>query len=273
MVRVRNPESLPRNPPLVHAPSAEVDSLLRGLELLRLFDARNQSLQIPEIASKLGLSRVTAAKLVSTLVSQNFLRAGRQEGSFEPHVACLALGRAVKRGLSVVQAAQPRMQALSQRFNVHVTLSTPDRTQMLVVEHVVPAGQMRLGLGTGARLPMASSASGRAYLWALPEQQRARWLAIDGNNDDKSARRKSEILDAFRELDEKGWCYMSAPVTSQTSSVATPIHADSEGVYVLTAMAVGTATERKLRDKVAPELLAQAQMIAHDLGIQTPGIR
>ena len=270
MVRIRKPESLPRNPPLPHAPSAEVDSLRRGLELLRLFDARNQSLQVSEIASKLGLSRVTAAKLVNTLVSQNFLRSGRQEGAFEPHVACLALGRAVKRGLSVVLAAQPHMQTLSQRFNVHVTLSTLDRTQMLVVEHVVPAGQMRLGLDTGTRLPMASSASGRAYLWAQPELQRAKWLAIDSNDGGEVARRKSEVMVAFRELDEKGWCYMSAPVTSQTSSVATPIHAGNEGDYVLTAMAVGPAIERKLRDKVAPELLVQARMISHGLGVQPP---
>jgi DNA-binding IclR family transcriptional regulator len=270
MVRTRNPETLARDSHLAHDPAAEVDSLRRGLELLRLFDARHRSLQVSEIASKLGLSRVTAAKLVSTLVSQNFLRAAGQEGAFEPHVACLALGRSVKRGLPVVQAAQPRMLALSQRFEVHVTLSTRDRAQMLVVEHVVPAGQVRLGLDTGARLPMASSASGRAYLWAQPKPQRGKWLEIVSNDDGEGARRKSELKAAFQELDEKGWCFMAAPVTSQTSSIATPIYAGNEVDYVLTAMAVGPAVERKLRDKVAPELLAQARMISHDLGAHPP---
>ncbi|RZI65319.1 MAG: IclR family transcriptional regulator, partial [Variovorax sp.] len=100
MVRRRNPETLARNPERVHGPGEEVDSLLRGLELLRLFDVRHRSLDTPEIAAKLGLSRATAAKLVATLQQHNFLRARTPGGGFEPHVACLALGRAVKRGLS-----------------------------------------------------------------------------------------------------------------------------------------------------------------------------
>lgn len=267
MVRTRNPETLARDSHLAHDPAAEVDSLRRGLELLRLFDARHRSLQVSEIASKLGLSRVTAAKLVSTLESQNFLRAAGPEGAFEPHVACLALGRAVKRGLPVVQAAHRRMLALSQRFEVHVTLSTRDRAQMLVVEHVVPAGQVRLGLDTGARLPMANSASGRAYLWAQSKAQRSKLLEIvDSEDGEGASRRKSEVKAAFQELDEKGWCFMASPVTSQTASIATPIYAGSQADYVLTAMAVGPAVERKLRDKVSPELLAQARMISQDVG-------
>ncbi|MGV3572369.1 MAG: IclR family transcriptional regulator [Ramlibacter sp.] len=266
MVRRRSPDTLARHPERAHGPGEEVDSLLRGLELLRLFDGRHRSLETAEIAAKLGLSRATAAKLIATLQQHNFLRARTAGGGFEPHVACLALGRAVKRGLPIVKAAQPRMLGLSQRFGVHVTLSTRDRSHMLVVEHVVPAGQVRLGLDTGARLPLAASASGRAYLWAQPPAVREQLLErIRAHDSDGSFRLLSSVYAAFEELAEKGWCFLAAPMTSQTGSLATPIQAFGRTDYVLTAMAVGPDAQRKLRAKVAPELVAEAGLIAQDL--------
>ncbi|MDB5750722.1 MAG: transcriptional regulator, IclR family [Ramlibacter sp.] len=266
MVRRRSPDTLALNPERVHGPGEEVDSLLRGLELLRLFDVRHRVLETTEIAAKLGLSRATAAKLVATLQQHNFLRARNPGGGFEPHVACLALGRAVKRGLPIVTAAQPRMLALSQRFGVHVTLSTRDRSHMLVVEHVVPAGQVRLGLDTGARLPLAASASGRAYLWAQPPALRDQLLErIREHDQDGSFRLLSNVYAAFQELAEKGWCFLAAPMTSQTGSLAAPIEVFGRVDYVLTAMAVGPDAQRQLRARVAPELVAHASFIAQDL--------
>lgn len=267
MVRKRNTETLGQHSHRAHDPSAEVDSLRRGLELLRLFDARHRTLQMTDIAAKLGLSRVTAAKLVATLESNNFLRpSGTGDGGFEPHVACLALGRAVKRGLRIVEVAQPRMLALSQRFGVHVTLSTRDRLHMLVVEHVVPSGQVRMGLDTGARLPMVNSASGRAYLWAQPEPARSKLLKLVKEDASQATFRQAALEAAFQELEKRGWCFLASPVSSQTNSISTPVLPGSTADYVLTAMAVGTDMEHDLRGEVAPELLAQARQIAFELG-------
>ncbi|MES2248108.1 MAG: helix-turn-helix domain-containing protein [Pseudomonadota bacterium] len=267
MVRKRDTQAFAQHSDRAHDPGAEVDSLRRGLELLRLFDARHRSLQLIDIAAKLGLSRVTAAKLIATLESQNFLRpSSNGDGGFEPHVACLALGRAVKRGLRIVQVAQPRMLALSQRFGVHVTLSIRDRLHMLVVEHVVPSGQVRMGLDTGARLPMVNSASGRAYLGAQPEPARSKLLTLIKEDPSQGAFRQASVDAAFRELEKKGWCFLASPVTSQTNSIATPIRAAATADYVLTAMAVGPDIEHDLREEVAPDLLHEARQIAFELG-------
>lgn len=268
MARRRSPGSLNANPERAPGAKAEVDSLRRGLDVLRLFDARHRSLGIAEIATKLGLSRVTATKLVATLEQQNFLRASGPDGGYESHVACLALGRAVKRGLPVLRAAGGRMAALSQQFGVHVTLSTRDGTNMLVVEHVVPTGHVRLGLGTGTRLPMVNSASGRAYLWAQAEPLRTRLLDLVRQEEgEPSFRLLSNVFASFQELEERGWCFFASPVSSQTSSIATPIRTSGQQDYVLAAMAVGFDVEQKLREAVAPELLRQTQLIAEDLDV------
>ncbi len=245
----------------------EVDSLRRGLEILRLFDTRHRSLQPSEIAAKLGLSRATTAKLTATLEAHNFLRPSGSAGSLEPHVACLALGRAVKRGLDIIPVALPHMRELSQRFDVHVSLTTRDRLHMLVVEHCVPPGKMRLGLDSGALLPMVNSASGRAYLWAQAPAVRSKLLeSLKDREDDGSFKLMSSVYAALQELEEKGWCFLASPVTSQTCSIATPIRGDGGADFALAAMVVGPGkVEQKLRDAVAPELLAVSELISQEL--------
>ncbi|MCA0325343.1 MAG: helix-turn-helix domain-containing protein [Proteobacteria bacterium] len=245
------------------AAGVDVDSLRRGLEVLRLFDTRHRSLQLTEIASKLDLSRTTAGKLVATLEAHNFLRANGHAG-YVPHVACLALGRAAKRGLCVVPVALPRMRELSRQFDMHVSLTTRDRLDMLVVEHCVPPGKLPLGLMTGTRLPMSASASGRAYLWAQAPAMRSRLMEhLKDEDDDASFKLMSGLYAAFQELEEQGWCFLSSPVTSQTSSIATPIRFHGGAQFSLAVMAVGPAPiEQKLREDVAPELLATAGQIA-----------
>ncbi|MEK7946301.1 helix-turn-helix domain-containing protein [Pigmentiphaga sp. YJ18] len=260
MVRTRQPA--PESP---QAADIQVDSLRRGLEILRLFDVRHRRLSLDDISNRLGLTRATTDKLVQTLLNHHFLQPLGND-VYQPHVACLALGRAVKRRLPIAQAARPLMLELSQRYGVHVTLTTRDRLHMLVVEHCVPSGKVRLGLTTGSRFSMIASASGRAYLWGQPEEQRRALLAQ--LEDEAGAGMQRQIADtrsAFQELDRNGWCYLASPVANQTASIATPVHAGDGVEFALAAMAVGASlTEKNLRQQVAPELFAVAQRIALD---------
>ncbi|MDB5841275.1 MAG: IclR family transcriptional regulator [Herminiimonas sp.] len=244
----------------------QVDSLQRGLEILRLFDGRQALLSNSEIAGRLGLSRGTVAKLVSTLLAFDFLREDAS-GAYEPHAACLALGRVVKRGLPVVQAAAPLMRQFSEQFGVHVSLMTRDRLQMLVLEHCVPVGQESLGLGSGALVPIACSASGRAYLWAQKPALQAELIdALKHAGHEGAYRFMPGVYAAFQELEETGFCFLASPVTRHSSSIAVPLHEGGAPDHVLAAMSVGASdAQRKLREEVGPRLLQLSAQISRDL--------
>lgn len=238
----------------------QVDSLRRGLEILRLFNIRNRSLSISRIAEKLSLSRLTTEKLVGTLEAHNFLKAVGND-SYGPHISCLSLGQSVKRNLAIARAARPLMLELSKKFGVHITLTTRDRLHMLVVEHCVPEGKVRLGLTTGARFSIATSASGRAYLWRQAPEQRTRLMKqLETDTSPGAYRKLSDVYAAFEELNEHGWCYVNAPLANQSASVATPLHEHPE--YALAAMAMGTeVSETTLLESIAPALLHVARQI------------
>jgi len=268
-MRRRKSEAAPTRMAEAQLPE-QVDSLQRGLEILRLFDGRHPLLSESEIAARLGLSRATVAKLVATLVSFDFLREDAS-GVYEPHAACLALGLAVRRGLPVVQAAAPLMIRFASQFDVHVSLMTRDRAQMLVLEHQVPAGQEMFGLSSGALVTVAGSASGRAYLWAQKPAVQAEMIeALKRNSRDGGYRFMPGVYAAFQELEEHGFCFMSSPVGRRSHSIATPLYDRGAPDFVLAAMSTGASDdERKLREEVGPRLLQLAEQIARELERQT----
>ncbi|OVZ59425.1 hypothetical protein CDO44_12520 [Pigmentiphaga sp. NML080357] len=245
----------------------QVDSLQRGLEVLRLFDGRQNALSISDMATRLGLTRSTTAKLVGTLESFNFLRLDATGEAYEAHAACLALGSAARQGLDVVHVATPHMRALCERFGVHISLTCRDRLHMLVLEHLVPDEQPTLGLQTGARLPMAASASGRAYLWAQKPVFQAELIQLLKQSGQESVYRfMPGVYAAFQELEQNGWCFLASPVTRQSNSIATPIPSPTTVDHVLAAMSVGGVDEeRRLREDIGPELLAAAAEIGREL--------
>lgn len=246
----------------------QVDSLQRGLEIMRLFDGGETYLSLPDIASRVGLSRITAEKLLSTLESYNFLRRIHNTENYEAHAACLALGRAAKRGIRAVQIASPHMRRLSDEFDVHVSFMTRERLQMLVLEHCVPAGQQTFRLQTGTQIPIPYSASGRAYLWAQKPTTQAELInALKDTAADKSHRFMQGIYSAYQELEENGWCFVASPVTEQTNSVATPVLDGSDGCrYVLAAMSThNRVLQETLRNEVAPRLIDLAMRVSQEI--------
>ncbi|WP_442593500.1 IclR family transcriptional regulator [Parapusillimonas sp. JC17] len=247
-------------------PGGQVNSLQRGLDILHLFDSREPLLTHAEISTRLGLPRTTASKLIATLVDSNFLRQDAS-GAYGPDVACLALGRVVKRGLPVVQAASPQMMRLAEEFGVHVSLMARERLQMLVLEHAVPSGLSHLGLATGALAPIARSASGRAYLWAQkPALQAELFEALKDVSAEGTHKYMPGIYAAFQELEERGFCFMASPVTRQSNSVATPLYDRGAPTYVLAAMSLGgDDRERELIDEIGPRLLQVSAEISRDL--------
>lgn len=246
--------------------SSQVNSLQRGLDILHQFDGRQALLTHTEISTRLGLPRTTATKLIATLVANNFLRQDAS-GAYGPDVACLALGRAVKRGLPVVQAASPQMARFAEEFGVHVSLMMRERLQMLVLEHAVPSGFRHLGLATGALVPIARSASGRAYLWAQKPALQAELFEVLKDVGTEGAHRfMPGVYAAFQELEGRGFCFMASPVTRQSNSIATPLYDRDVPSYALAAMSVGgNDTERALIEEIGPRLLQLSAEISRDL--------
>jgi len=82
----------------------------------------------------------------------------------------------MKRPTNIRRVAVPLMQQLADGANANVGLGVRDRLTMLYAETCEGSGPVGLRLHAGSRIPMATTAMGRAYLAALGEMARAELL-------------------------------------------------------------------------------------------------
>jgi len=88
-----------------------VQSLARGLTVLAAFDAEHPTLSLAGIATRTGLSRAAARRLVLTLQHLGYVRALGREFSLSPRV--LELGFGCLSSLKLTDLAQPLVEQLA----------------------------------------------------------------------------------------------------------------------------------------------------------------
>jgi DNA-binding IclR family transcriptional regulator len=164
-----------------------VTALARGLELLACFRSGDKLLGNQELAERSKLPKSTVSRLTYTLTKLGYLQYDDQAGKYRLGTATLALGSAMLSRLDIRQMARPLMQELADFSHTMVSLGMRDRLSMIYVENCRSQAALTLRLDVGARIPVASTAMGRAYLAEISSNER------------------NDILERVRDLDELAW--------------------------------------------------------------------
>jgi DNA-binding IclR family transcriptional regulator len=157
-----------------------VTALARGLDVLACFRTGESTLSNQELAQRCQLPKSTVTRLTMTLTRLGYLiqvpHTGRH-GRYRLGTACLALGSALLTRLDVRQIARPLMLELAAATQATVSLGMRDRLSMIYAEHCRSAAALTLTMDVGSRIPLATSAIGRAWLAAVPEREREAVMA------------------------------------------------------------------------------------------------
>jgi len=155
-----------------------VTALARGLDVLACFRTGESTLSNQELAQRCQLPKSTVTRLTMTLTRLGYLIQVPETGRYRLGTACLALGSALLTRLDVRQIARPLMQELASATHATVSLGVRDRLSMIYAENCRSAAALTLPLDVGSRIPVASSAIGRAWLAAVPERERLAVMAL-----------------------------------------------------------------------------------------------
>src|SRR6201997_2561931 len=144
-----------------------VQSLERGLAVIRAFDAEHRELTLSEVARSTGLTRAAARRFLLTLVKLGYVNFSQGRFSLRPRV--LELGYAYLSSLSLPEVAMPHMERLVAQVNESCSISVLDDTDVVYVARVPTRRIMSITLAVGARLPAFVTSMGRVLLAGLPE--------------------------------------------------------------------------------------------------------
>ena len=209
-----------------------VVALSRGLEVLRAFRPNDGLLGNQEIAARTNLPKPTISRLTYTLTKLGYLTQVPRFEKYQLAPAALALGYAALANLGVRHLSDPYRDELMRETGGAVAIGARDRLNMIYFGQSRSSLTVGVFLDVGSRVPIATSAMGRAYLWALPEDERA------------------ALLRMIRENAGTRWPKVRDGITRAGETVAKHGFAMSTGEWQPDVHAVGVAL--KLNDGTGP---------------------
>ncbi|HEY3871981.1 MAG TPA: IclR family transcriptional regulator C-terminal domain-containing protein [Actinocrinis sp.] len=244
-----------------------VQSLDRGLAVIRAFTAERPQLTLSQVAQETGMTRAAARRFLHTLVELGYVRSDGRLFALRPKI--LELGYAYLSGLSLPEIALPYMERLVEQVHESSSMSVLDGDEVVYVARVPTKRIMAVAISVGTRFPAYATSMGRVLLAWRPDDWLDGYLAATGLRPltsytitDAAALRAQ--LAAVR---ERGWALVDQELEEGLRSVAVPIR-DPAG-QVVAAVNVATIAARHRREEVereiVPPLLATAGLIEQDL--------
>lgn len=241
-----------------------VDSLQRGLEVLRCFKPGEDTLASAEIARRLALPKATTRRLLDTLSTQGFVLRVPDTEAWRLHVACFVVGQAVLNGSLLVRKATPILQVLANRFAVHALLCARDRSDMLVLVHLAGTSAPPWALGAGARLPIADTAPGRAWLWTQPPAAQGEWLARLRDSTPSGRTQAAGVYQAFHDIEQGGACFSFGEWRRDVGLAAAPLMLADGSKAVVTCVRLAAEPGRGRFERECTAAMVEAAAMIRD---------
>lgn len=200
-----------------------VQSLERGLAVLRAFSAGTPAMTISEVAQRTDLTRATARRLLLTLEELGYVRSDRRAFSLTPAVTDLA-----KPFLSPADPwdfVRPYLQALTERTGESASVAVLDGAEILYVARVQTRRLMTLAITVGSRLPAHATSKGRVLLANLPDSELDAFLARGGltRHTDRTVIEEMDLRAILADVHRQGWAIVDQQLEEGLCSVAAPI--------------------------------------------------
>lgn len=241
-----------------------VAALARGLEILRAFRPGDGPLGNQDIAQRTGLPKPTVSRLTYTLMRLGHLVYLERLGKYQVGPAVLSLGYLALNNLAIRQITRPYMQALAEHADLPVALGSRDRLSMIYLEACRGSNTMTLRLDVGTRIPLATTAMGRAYLAGMPEREREYLLAYMSRRYRSRWRTlRRGIEQALRDVEERGFCTSFGDWQSEIFAVGAPLALpDGGGLMALNCGGPPFLVARaRLEEDVGPRLVELVRTI------------
>ena len=152
-----------------------VQSLARGLSVVRAFDREHPALSLSEVAARVGLARAVARRCLLTLQHLGYV--GTRGRSFFLLPRVLELGYSYLSSLDLTDLAQRSMEDLSRQIGESCSMAVLDAHDIVYVVRVPVRRVMNMALSVGARLPAFATSMGRVVLADFGEEQLEKWLS------------------------------------------------------------------------------------------------
>lgn len=250
-----------------------VQSLDRGLAVIRAFGPDRERLSLSEVARATGLTRAATRRFLLTLVKLGYVRNDGREFSLRPRV--LELGYAYLSGLALPEIAAPHLEELVARVRESSSISVLDGQHIVYVARVPTKRIMTVAISVGTRFPAYAASMGRVLLAGMTDEELDRYLAETDLEafTSRTVTDPGRLREIVREVGRLGYSIVDQELEEGLRAIAAPIHGSGGAVTAAINLAVHASrvSMAAMRSELLPALLETARRIDEDLRLQAGG--
>lgn len=241
-----------------------VNSLARGLEVIRAFSREKPRMTLSEIAQATGMTRATVRRFLLTLVREEYAESDGKFFSLAPKI--LELGYAALSTMTFLDAVQPVLVRLANTVRESCFTAVLEDTDVVYVANASPAERIvGISVSVGSRAPAHAVSTGRVLLAALPEEKLDEYLgkATLTQLTPNTITSKKRLRGLIEETRQQGFSIVDQELEIGLRSISVPIY-DQSG-KVLAALNVGCPSSRITPDEMREGILQELQAASSEI--------
>jgi IclR family transcriptional regulator, KDG regulon repressor len=244
-------------------------SVERALLILKHLAQAPDGVGVRDLARRFGYGLNVTQKTLNALRAHEYVRQQDGGGKYVLGFRVVELAMAMLAHIDLRAVAHPHLRALSERIQESVYLGQLDGDEVVYVDRVEPAGEMRVAADIGTRRPLNCTGVGKVLLAFLPDLPLEALLARGAfkGTTPNSLTDLSRLRKELEEVRQLGYAVDREEFMLGIGCVAAPIF-DHTGMVkaAVTAVTLAARLNQERLVQVAGEVKATAATISRALG-------
>ncbi|HWV84768.1 MAG TPA: IclR family transcriptional regulator C-terminal domain-containing protein [Capillimicrobium sp.] len=248
-------------------PREFIQSLERGLAIIRAFGPHAPEQTVTELAATTELTRATARRFLITLMELGYVESDGRVFRLTPKV--LELGYSFLSGLGFPDVALPHLERLVAEVDESSEASVLDGPDIVYVARVPSTAVMSVVVNVGARMPAHATAMGKVLLAGLSDEELDTYLATAQLRSflPRTVTDPAVLREQLEQVRADGYAIVDQELEEGLVAVAAPVRGRDGrvvGAINLSTHVLRRSVESVRQELVGP-LLATAGRIQSDL--------
>ncbi len=244
-------------------------SLQRAIAILREFSEQEPALTVGEISLRVDLHKSTVSRILATLLEDGVVWHNAETGRYSLGMALVEMAGVALGQIDVRAAAMPHMEGLASETNETISVAVRRDRETVTVAHLPSTHSIRHVLWIGRRLPLRTTAAGKALLASMQASGEDWQNLVSVPREDRPAEWEATLATDFAAIAKRGYAEESDEFEIGMAAIAAPI-LDRSGTAVAALSISGPSSrfDPAYRLRAAPLVVGAADAVATDLGLR-----
>lgn len=245
-----------------------LQTVTKAFEILEILSGQQAHADLPQLASKIALTRNKTFRLLATLIDKGLVDRDPSTGFYKLGMCSTSLAQKILKNSSVINLAHPIMEDLAKRHAEAVYMTVIRGDDVLFLDMVDCEQQIKATTFVGEKFPFFTNAAGKV-IKALEARELPEWLSQKRRSRSKLMPDPEKLASELMEIRMNGGvAFDNGGLGEGISSVAVAVK-DYAGKVIGAITLLGPSfrmVQERIEKEIIPSLVVSAALISAKFG-------